>query len=332
MLSGLSLRRRCSGSLSSSASGTGPKSCTGSSARSRWSGFTLIELLVVIAIIAILIALLLPAVQQAREAARRSQCKNNLKQIGLALHNYHETYGVLPLSSPRCPDLGPPNGNMRWGWAPMLLPYLDQSSIFNKFNFNIAAWQGDNIQYLKMKHPMYLCPSDPLGQELREEELFAAPDWVISQADYSAVIGDYQNSSGIGTTPVFGNVACFQQVRGMIGRWGWSARFRDVPDGLSNTFCLGETIGALSIVQNWGVQNFGTTAHPINNSNAILAASPPTQANPQWDDSIGFRSFHTGGCHFLMGDGSIRFVSENIAGPTYRAMGSRDGGEVVGEF
>jgi len=296
------------------------------------NGFTLIELLVVIAIIAVLIALLLPAVQQAREAARRSQCKNNLKQLGLALHNYHDTFSILPVENPRCPADGPPVGSKRWGWIPMILPYVDQGALYNNLDFNIAAWQGTNFQYLQKVYPGFLCPSDPLGAQLLEEELFAAPTWIISQADYSAVIGDYQNSTGVGETPTFGNVPCLNPVRGMIGRWGWSARFRDAPDGLSNTFCLGESIGALCIVQNWGVQNFGTTAHPINYMNASLSASLPTQAAPRWDESIGFRSHHVGGCHFLLGDGSIRFVSENISGTTYRALGSRNGGEISGEF
>src|SRR5690606_38278365 len=145
---------------------------------------TLIELLVVIAIIGVLVALLLPAVQQAREAARRSQCKNNLKQIGLALHNYHDTFNILPVENPLCPDAaGPPVGNKRWGWIPMILPYMDQAALYNSFNFNIASWQDTNFQYLQKVYPAFLCPSDPLADQLLEEELFAAPDWIISQAD-----------------------------------------------------------------------------------------------------------------------------------------------------
>ncbi len=288
-------------------------------------GFTLIELLVVIAIIAILIALLLPAVQQAREAARRSQCKNNLKQIGLALHNYHDTFKILPISNAGC-------SGKRYGWIPMLLPYIDQANIYNAFDFDLAAWQGNNFQHLQKPYNAFLCPSDPLGNEIREEEFFAAPTWIIAQADYAAVIGDYVNSSGVGEVPAYGNVGCSLQVRGMIGRWGWSARFRDVTDGLSNTFTLGECIGAMSIVQNWGVQSFGTTSHPINFMNENLQTNLPTQLNPRWDESIGFRSYHVGGTHFLMGDGAVRFVGENIDGVTYRGLASRTGGEVIGEF
>lgn len=295
-------------------------------------GFTLIELLVVIAIIAVLIALLLPAVQNAREAARRSQCKNNLKQIGLALHNYHDTHNILPLQSPTCPNLNPPNGNKLWGWIPMILPFMDQAAIYNSFNFDLASSEPSNLQYLQKVHPAFLCPSDPLANQLRQEEHIAASVGVISQADYATVVGDYKNSTGVGEIPAFGNVSCGEPVRGMISRRGRSARFRDVPDGLSNTFCIGECIGALCVTQNWGGQSFGTTAHPINHMNASLQASMPDNNNPRYDESVGFRSFHTGGCHFLLGDGSIRFINENISGETYRAMGSRDGGETVGEF
>lgn len=289
-------------------------------------GFTLIELLVVIAIIAILIALLLPAVQQAREAARRTECKNHMKQIGLALHNYHDTYNILPISAQACA------GNKRWGWIPMILPYIDEATLYNSFDFNLASWQGSNFQHLRDIHSDFLCPSDPLSNEIREEENFAAPTWIVSQSDYAAVIGDYRNATGVGQTPAFGNVGCYNRTRGMISRWANSARFRDVKDGLSNTFMIGECIGAMCITQNWGVQSFGTTAHPINFMNDSLEANLPTQANPRWDESIGFRSYHEGGAQFLMGDGAVRFVSENIDGGTYRSLASKRGGEVIGEF
>jgi prepilin-type N-terminal cleavage/methylation domain-containing protein len=291
----------------------------------RRTGFTLIELLVVIAIIAVLIALLLPAVQQAREAARRTQCKNNLKQIGLALHNYHDSFNMLPLEDPVC-------SGKRWSWIPMILPYVDQAPLYNSFNFSQASWQGTNFQYLQKSYPAFLCPSDALSAPLREEENFAAPTWIVSQADYSAVIGDYINGTGVGNAPAYGNTGCYVQPRGMISRYASSARLRDVTDGLSNTFAVGETIGALCITQSWGPENFGTTAHPINFMNASLMSNIPTGANPRWDESIGFRSYHVGGAHFLMGDGAVKFVSENIDGTNYRALASRGGGEVVGDF
>jgi len=290
-------------------------------------GFTLIELLVVIAIIAVLVALLLPAVQQAREAARRSSCKNNMKQLGLALHNYHDTTNILP-----CGRFHSGVGTYRWGWMPMILPYLDQAPMYNLIDFNVNGWENGNYDFFKQPQSAFLCPSDALRDEVREEEGFAAPTWILAQTDYAGVIGDYQNSTGLGQSPGYGNVGYHNRIRGMIGRWGTSATFAKVTDGLSNTMMVGECIGAMCITQNWGTQSWGTTAHPINFMNESLQQNLPTQANARWDESIGFRSFHVGGCHFLLGDGSVRFVSENIDGATYRALASRDGGEVIGNF
>lgn len=291
-------------------------------------GFTLIELLVVIAIIAILIALLLPAVQQAREAARRAECKNKLKQIGLALHNYEETFQILP-----CGRFHSGIGTYRWGWMPMILPQMEQGNKYKQIDFNVNGWEGANYSFFRTPNQAFLCPSNTLAEVIREEEGFAAPTWELAQSDYAANIGDYANSTGVGQAPAYGNVGYGAGgVRGVISRWGWAARFRDVTDGLSNTFFVGECIGAMCITQNWGTQSWATTAHPINYLNSSLHADLPTQANPRWDESIGFRSFHTGGCHFLMGDGSARFISENISGTTYRALASRAGHEVIGEF
>jgi prepilin-type processing-associated H-X9-DG protein len=115
----------------------------------------------------------------------------------------------------------------------------------------------------------------------------------------------------------------------MIGRWRWAARFRDVTDGLTNTFMVGECIGSLCITQNFATQCWATTAHPINFMNQDLMDNRPSRTpwNPRWDESIGFRSFHPGGAQFCMGDGSVKFVSETIDGPTYRAVASRMGSE-----
>jgi len=298
------------------------------SSRKSFRGFTLIELLVVIAIIAVLVALLLPAVQQAREAARRSSCKNNMKQIGLALHNYHDTANILPSGR-----FHSGIGTYRWGWIQRMLHYIDQAPLYNQIDFNVNGWQNGNYDFFKQPMAEFLCPSDALKDEIREEEGFAAPTWILAQADYAGVIGDYQNSTGLGQTPTYGNVGYGgTRIRGMISRWAKSASFPKVTDGLSNTFMVGECIGAMCIVQNWGTQSWGTTAHPINFMNRSLADNLPTQANPRWDESIGFRSFHVGGCHFLLGDGSVRFVSENVDGATYRALASRDGGEVISGF
>lgn len=293
------------------------------------SGFTLVELLVVIAIIGILVALLLPAVQAAREAARRTECSNNMKQIGLALHNYHDTYKRLPFGSHHAD---------RWGWQPRMIQFMEMTALFDQLNFKVHAWQDGNHELVRQIQPSFICPSDALGEEMLSEENYAdtgdGVHWTLSQSDYAACIGDYKNSTGIGETPVYGNVGFGanggpNQVRGMIGRWRWAARFGEVTDGLSNTFCVGECIGALCITQNFATQCWATTAHPINYLNESLMENRPswTPRNTRWDESIGFRSFHPGGAQFCMGDGSVRFVSENIDGPTYRAAASRMGNE-----
>ncbi len=215
-----------------------------------------------------------------------------------------------------------------------MLGFIEGETEFSQLDFRIASWQGDNFPYIRAIHRQFLCPSDSLSDLLLEEEGFAATTWSISQSDYAANIGDYMNATGIGQTPVYGNVGYLtgnvgNPVRGMIGRYRWAASFTDVTDGLSNTFCIGECIGALCITQNFGAESFATTAHPINYLNQSLKDNRPTQANPRWDESIGFRSFHPGGAHFLMGDASARFVGETIDGVTYRALASREGGETA---
>jgi prepilin-type N-terminal cleavage/methylation domain-containing protein len=291
-------------------------------------GFTLVELLVVIAIIGILIALLLPAVQAAREAARRSSCTNNMKQIGLAMHNYHDTNQRLPFGTHHL---------NRWGWPPRMLSFIEGTAEFNQYDFKLASWQNNNFALIKAIHRGFLCPSDSLAERITTEENFATGaggDWRVSQCDYAACIGDYINSTGVGANPAYGNSpgGVFPyEVRGMIGRWGWAARFGDVPDGLSNTILLGECIGALCITQSFGTQCWGTTSHPINFMNQSLIDNPPSwePMNPRWDESIGFRSMHSGGANFCLGDASVRMLNDSIDGAVYRAMASRMGGEAA---
>lgn len=292
--------------------------------------FTLVELLVVITIIGILIALLLPAVQAAREAARRMQCGNNMKQIGLALHNYHSQWARLPYAD--IGGLADRTGQTYFNWQPRILAFIEGDAEFALLDFRKKSYEAPNFQYIKAVHPGFLCPSDTLANQILEEEGFPGPDFNISQSDYAACLGDYINTTGVGVEPAYGNQTwntLGQAGRGMMGRYGWGASFAEVPDGLSNTICVGECVGALSISQNYGVETVATTAHPLNYMNESLISDIPTIANPRWDESFGFRSMHSGGANFCMGDASVHFFSDSIGGTTYRAMASREGSETL---
>jgi prepilin-type N-terminal cleavage/methylation domain-containing protein/prepilin-type processing-associated H-X9-DG protein len=293
-------------------------------------GFTLVELLVVIAIIGILIGLLLPAINAAREAGRRTQCKNNLRQTGLAMYAYNEAYGRFP-----CCDiagLGSHDTTQKerfWCYLVRCAPFIEDVREAKNVDFLTVSYDPKMLPYLQMAHPVFLCPSDPTGIKPCEEEGFPAPQYAIAQADYAGCMGDYVNGSGVGQTPAYGNHAYPTPIRGMIGRYSWSARVVDVTDGLSHTFMVGECVGSLCICQNYGVECYGTTAHPINYMNQSLLSDPPTLSNPRWDESVGFRSLHPGGAHFCMGDGSVTFVGEEIDQVTYMGLASRAGGENV---
>lgn len=295
----------------------------------RQRGFTLIELLVVIAIIAVLIALLLPAVQQAREAARRSQCKNNLKQLGLAMHNYHDTANRFPLNSSYTGGIAV---NNRSGYVGML-PYLDQAPIYNMMNMSVSGIVAPNLAFTQQILVAAICPSDPDGQKTTLLGQDAGTSTAMAISDYAFCLGDYTNATsttaGSTQTPQYAN-GVTSSGRGMFSRGNWSCKIADITDGTTNTIAMGECIGAWCGWQvGWGFQSFGTTAHAINYLNATLKNSA---AVGNHDACIGFRSQHVGGAHFLLGDGSVRFISENISGATYSALASRAGGEVVGEF
>jgi len=336
-------------------------------------GFTLIELLVVIAIIGVLIALLLPAVQAAREAARRAQCINNMKQLGLAIHNYESSQGSFPM------------GNMRgsrefdncatfWGhtWVSYILPYIEGGSQFNAVNYSRVYNSVSQFTAFRMKNATFLCPDDTKNTDLTQSGFIAT-----FQTSYAAVRGLTENmyySWGTGATApnadrcgaidsegIFGANIAFKIADILDGTSGTmmvgeQSRFQEEPSG--STFNFGNVGGAfggpdwVTGVQTWPGDIRVTSgaylvprlnALPVKNGGPACLTSTgpfayPTLGNPPgWVNSpacldlgqFGFRSKHPGGANFLFGDGSVKFIKQTVDKNTYRALGTRDKGEVV---
>ena len=310
-------------------------------------GFTLIELLVVIAIIAILIALLLPAVQQAREAARRTQCKSNLKQIGIALHNYHDVNNSFPpffISRTGTPSRIA-DADKGANWLVFLLPYVEQAALYSQWDFDIPANQNDgrseNLSVVK-------CPTDPQSD--------GAP---CSYAGGGWARGNY----GMNVSPCQHGV----DDSGGIGSVNKVVRFRDITDGTSNTVAVDELRGGLNdrdLRGSWAMPGLGSgTAAMFNDASApnsklpnsddmencavagLLGIPPMGCFDASSTGQMTARSLHTGGIQAMLADGSVRFISENIdfstnpsgCGPVnergvWQKIHTRNGGEVVGEF
>jgi prepilin-type N-terminal cleavage/methylation domain-containing protein/prepilin-type processing-associated H-X9-DG protein len=293
-------------------------------------GFTLIELLVVIAIIGVLIALLLPAVQKVREAANRVSCQNNLHQIGLALHNYHDSQGSFP-SGYRCYPVNPNNPNQTapgWGWAALLLPFIEQGNLAQQINFSLPVEDPGNLAARTTILKLYICPSD------RFTGLFTIYD-KNNMPLVQAATNSYAACHGIGVDLD----EELDEFNGMFSR-NSKVRFADVTDGTSNTIAIGERASFFTQTPWAGAVSFGTTritpGAPTNNLTAIEEA--PTQAlvhvavhtvNDQNADPEDFFTPHPGTANFLFADGSVRPVRTGISLPVLQALVTRDGGEVV---
>ena len=327
----------------------------------RRSAFTLIELLVVIAIIAVLISLLLPAVQQAREAARRSQCKNNLKQMGLAMHNYLEAQTCFPIGG----AYSATTTGTSWSAQARILPYLDQANLQNLINWSLPYDAQGNVTRTRV--PVFLCPSE-INDRLRSDPKPADPNF-----------SHYPINYGVN----FGTWFVWDPMTGTAGNGAFGPNLRitsaNFTDGLSNTIGMAEVKAYMPYLRDSGapsgvgqpqptpgsVAGFGgsfksnsghtewvdghvhqsgmttlfvpNTEIPYSSGGAILdidftSFREGSSLTAQSYSSVGSRSFHVGMVHVMLMDGSVRSVSENIAVTIWQALGTRAGGEVIGDY
>jgi prepilin-type N-terminal cleavage/methylation domain-containing protein len=294
------------------------------------TAFTLIELLVVIAIIGILMALLLPAVQSVREAARRTQCKNNLRQIALAAHSYESAFERLPSGwmGDSATDLP------GWGWGCRLLPYMEQNNLYDLVDFNLAIDDPYHAMVVSASIPTFMCPTDPAPESidvvptvgnggLPPPSMMAGPpvtlmssptaSFVTQRANFSGVFGTFE----IEDDPDHGDGVFYRNSK---------TRFAEIRDGLSNTLILGERTNDYGGITWLGVIN--TLDEPM--SRVVgLADHAPNAVGGHMDD---FRSFHPLGANFAAADGSVHLINEEIDLAIYQAAATRHGGEIGGEF
>ena len=301
----------------------------------RQRGITLIELLVVITIIAILIALLLPAVQAAREAARRGQCVNNLKQLGLALHNYESATRAFPPGYISDFDAGGNDTGPGWGWASMLLPQIEQKPLYDAVNFNLPIADPGSQTVRASNLSAYLCPSSDGAGPIRLSDS-SGKSLVndLSPGQYVASAGQFQ----VADWPSDNNGVFFRNSR--IGS-------RDITDGSSLTMMAGERSRTVSDATWVGVvpsAEFCTKPardyEECRPSYAmVLAHTGPTPPggytwvvvpNSKSAAADNFWSLHPGGCNFVFCDGSVRFLKETIDAEVFRSLSTRAGGEVIG--
>jgi prepilin-type N-terminal cleavage/methylation domain-containing protein/prepilin-type processing-associated H-X9-DG protein len=314
-------------------------------------GLTLIELLVVIAIIAILIALLVPAVQKVREAANRASCLNNLKQIALAAHDYHDAYKKFPTGArvSVMVDDRPTGGTNLWV---ELLPYIEQDNLYKKWdsfdNRNNVAGEKNATQAQLI--PLLLCPSDSLPHRVIDSTIPNQPTW--SDGFYAMI--SYGGNGGKRTVPAKPPPGFEGMTRDGIFFIDSCVRIADITDDTSNTFLFGERYhrdpqfdlrqpivwDGHSPIEQWGrwayVSTAGALGHTALHTAAKINYQVPAEGDlvTVWNRAGAFGSGHPGGANFAFADGSVRFVSESIPLETLQALSTRCGGEVVsaGDF
>jgi prepilin-type N-terminal cleavage/methylation domain-containing protein/prepilin-type processing-associated H-X9-DG protein len=297
-------------------------------------GFTLVELLVVIAIIGVLVALLLPAVQAAREAARRSQCSNNLKQIALALDVYEDSMKAYPQGRVGCDGIndGPCNGEptiRRVGTSGfvMLLPFIEANNHYERFDFNdgpwgqTTTWEAKNKAALEIRPKFVVCPSD------NSEKFIASSGINAATGSYAFVHGRLGPGQGISATLKLYNNGMFN--------YRISHKRSEAIDGLSNTMFVGEVIDAhTNLSRNIWTQASRHESCLRSTENAVNTKPGTGITTKPYDVALfgGFGSRHPAGAHFAFGDGHVAFIAENIDLATYRALSTRNGGETTTSF
>jgi len=306
-------------------------------------GFTLIELLVVIAIIAILVALLLPAVQQAREAARRSQCKNNFKQAAIALHNYHEVHQVFPPGTIwSSPTSACGNGTrLGFSWSAFILPMMDQATLYANLDFNrdvhkqktssnpaIFNSQGNVGESVST----FICPSDPYGRtrfSFSNDTAYTGTDGTtkddLAPTNLSGIADSAQRlcSTAANATEFQTNASL---AGGILHAYSKTS-FAKITDGSSCTLLIGENVNVNQDLQAiaWAALNIADVRSGING----VATGP---GSTYYSRSYPFASKHAGGCHFALADGSVRFLSQNLSQTALNWLADKADGNVVGEF
>jgi prepilin-type N-terminal cleavage/methylation domain-containing protein/prepilin-type processing-associated H-X9-DG protein len=287
--------------------------------RQQSKAFTLVELLVVIAIIGVLVALLLPAVQMARESARRTQCANNLKQLGLALHSYHDTFknfpsGYLSNVDSAGNDIGP-----GWGWAALTLPQMEQQNLASTIAMgqpiNSSANAGVRVTRIKS----YLCPSDTVPATWTASKFSSAGTPTTPICDVASA--NYIGMFGVGEPGVDGDGVFYRNSK---------VRLADITDGTSQTLMVGERARTLSPAT-WTGAVPGAELFPYNSSNMVLGHSGEMLSPATPTESNHFSSHHSLGVNFVFADGHVQFLTSSMTSAVYRAMSTISGGEPAGE-
>ncbi len=296
-------------------------------------GFTLIELLVVIAIIAILIGLLLPAVQKVREAAARSTCTNNLKQMGLAVHSYHDSNNRMPPNANPGPAYNGSSAN-QWSWMSQILPYIEQGNLYagglgtpQTTPINV---QLGGVAICSTQIKTFLCPSDP-SSVIALTNRANVGALAMGSSNYKGVAGSnwaWGTYTNAGPT---GNTNGLDAGDGIFYRTDGTRPLTllGITDGTSNTLMIGEDIPGMNQHCSWAFFNHATGTCSIPLNNAMVTGQPGFGNIGDWGNVYSFRSRHTGGANFTMGDASVRFVRQSVDIAQYRASATRAGGEVA---